>query len=112
NFISVANASYMEVWDMGFHCTTGDIFTVGGGHNSNISAATINTLTSMLSLATFQPSNNAIHQDFCSICIDDLGNIFTVYSSIIAGLNNQVCRLNSTFNGIAWMTYCGQNTMS
>src|SRR5204863_5346231 len=36
-----------------------------------------------------------------SHALDDAGNIFIIYAGA-SGLNNQLCRVNSTFNGNIW----------
>jgi gliding motility-associated-like protein len=88
---------------MSINCSSGDVFTLGGGHNSNLSAATISNLTMNLSFATFQPGNPDPRQDISSHCIDDNGTVFVIYSSIAnLVLNNEICRVNSTFNGNVW----------
>jgi len=101
NFVNTANTQYKEVWDMGFHCITGDVFILGGGTSSNISAATINTVNSSLVLSTFQPTNNGAGQDVVSHAIDDQGNIFINYAGS-AGLNNKICRVTTSFTNNVW----------
>jgi gliding motility-associated-like protein len=103
NFISAATPNYQEVWDMSINCYTGYVFTLGGGHNSNLSAAIISNLNMNLTFATFQPSNLDPRQDIASHCIDDNGNVFVIYSTNSnLVLNNKICRVNSTFNGNIW----------
>ena len=100
NFINAANNQFQEVWDIGFHCVTADVFVLGGGVSSNISAVTINPTTAVIALSTFQPTNNAIAQDVVSHAIDDAGNIFVNYAG--GSLTNKICAVNATFNGNIW----------
>jgi gliding motility-associated-like protein len=100
NFINTANGNFQEVWEMGFHCVTGEVFVLGGGTSANISAVTINPTTAVINLTTFQPSNNSIAQDVVSHAIDDAGNIFIIYAG--GSLTNKLCRINAAFNNNVW----------
>ncbi|PBQ34740.1 hypothetical protein CNR22_24175 [Sphingobacteriaceae bacterium] len=100
NFVNTANNQFEEVWDMGFHCVTGEVFVLGGGTTSNISAVTINPTTAVINLTTFQPSNPNAGQDIVSHAIDNSGKIFIVYAG--GGLNDNICLVNTTFNGNVW----------
>jgi hypothetical protein len=102
NFITMQNYIFEEVWDMGFQCATNELFILGGGTTSNISAATINPTTAAVSLTSFQPSNFNAGQDVASNAIDDAGNIFVIYGSGDPALYNNICAVNSTFNGNIW----------
>ncbi|MDI1355916.1 MAG: hypothetical protein PSX36_13425 [bacterium] len=97
NFITPTTTLYQELWEMGFHCMSGEIFVLGGGHTSNLSAATINTVSATLNLSTFQPLNTAFVHDISAQCIDDAGNIFVYYACSNGPLNHKICRVNSTF---------------
>lgn len=99
NFVNSATGQFQEVWDMGFHCTTGNVFVLGGGTSGNNSAATLDSVTAAITLSTFQPTVLSSAQDVASHAIDDLGNIFVIYAG---NLNNKICRVNSTFNGNVW----------
>ncbi len=112
NYITPVNTLYQELWDMGFHCTSGEIYVLGGGHTSNTSAATINTLTPSLILSTFQPLNTSFVHDISTHTIDDFGNIFVYYACSNAPLNNKICRVNSTFNGNVWTQPSGYNVLA
>ncbi len=100
NFINTANGQFQEVWDMGFHCTTADVFVLGGGTSSNISAVTINPTTAVIGLTTFQPLNLGIAQDVVCHAIDDAGNIFVNYAG--GSLTNKICLVNPAFNNNIW----------
>ena len=112
NFINTANNQFQEVWDMGFHCTNdGDVFVLGGGTSSNISAVTINPTTAVITLATFQPTNTGIAQDVASHAIDDAGKIFVLYAGA-AGLNNKMSLVNAGFNNNVWTQPSTYNTFN
>lgn len=100
NFMNTANNQFEEVWDMGFHCITGEVFVLGGGTSSNISAVTINPTTAVINLTTFQPLNTNIAQDVVSHAIDNNGNIFVNYAG--SNLTDDICAVNATFNGNIW----------
>lgn len=103
NFITSPNQYNQEVWDMGFHCSTGDIFVLGGGHTSNTSTGIINGTSQNIVLSTFQPTNTAFVHDIISHAIDDNGNMFVYYCSTTnLPLDNHICSVNSTFNGNNW----------
>ncbi|MCC6370365.1 MAG: gliding motility-associated C-terminal domain-containing protein [Bacteroidia bacterium] len=103
NFINTPNINYQEVWDLGFHCSNGTVFSFGGGHNTNTSAATITYTSNNLLLSTFQPTNTNSRQDIASHCMDDSGHVFVAYStSANPVLSNKLARVNSTFNGNLW----------
>ena len=105
NFINNSNNQFQEVWDMGFHCTTNEVFVLGGGTSSNISAVTINPTTAVLTLSTFQPTISSAAQDVVSHAIDDQGNIFVNYAG--GQVTNKICRVNATFNGNLWTILSG-----
>lgn len=101
NFINAANNQFQEVWDMGFHCVTADVFVLGGGTSSNISAVTINPTTAVITLSTFQPTVNTIAQDIVSHAIDDAGNIFVNYAG--SNMNDKMARVSPGFNNNLWV---------
>ncbi|MCC6370917.1 MAG: hypothetical protein IT236_07935, partial [Bacteroidia bacterium] len=102
-YMSTADSIYQEVWDMAISCITGEVVAFGGGHTSNLSAATISNITLNLAFATFQPSNLNPRQDVASHCVDDAGNFYVLYSTIAnAAVNDKICKVNATFNGNVW----------
>ncbi len=105
NFVNTPTNQFQEVWDMGFHCVTGDVFVLGGGTSSNISAVTINPTTAVINPSSFQPTVTSIAQDVVCHAIDDAGNIFIIYAG--SGMNNKLCSVNSTFNGNLWVQPSG-----
>ncbi len=112
NFITSNNYLNQEVWDMGFRCTTGEIFVLGGGHSSNSSAGIISGNTPNILLTTFQPTNTNWVHDIASHAVDDNGNLFVYYSTASnVALNNRICSVNSTFNGSNWLQASGFNVL-
>jgi gliding motility-associated-like protein len=109
NWTNTVNSLFQETWDMGFHCLTADVFILGGTTNSNISAATVNSVTGTMTLSTFQPLITPGFQDIICHAIDDAANIFVIYGSGLTanGLNNKITRVNGTFNGNTWTSPCG-----
>ena len=102
NYVTPINNLFQELWEMNFSCLTGDILIVGGGHTSNLSAATINTVAPVLTLSSFNPSNTAFVHDISAFCQDDFGNSFAYYACSNASLNQKITRVNSTYNGSLW----------
>jgi gliding motility-associated-like protein len=111
NFVNTSNGGFQEVWDMGFHCSTAEVFVLGGGTSSVTSAVTLNSVTASMTLTTFQPTISNIAQDVASHAIDDAGNIFILYAGI-SQVNNKVCLINSGFNGNVWTQPTGYGTFS
>jgi gliding motility-associated-like protein len=111
NFVNAQVLTFREVWDMGFHCTTAEMFVLGGGTNSNISAVTMNSLTAALTLSTFQPTYSAAGQDVVSHTIDDSGNIWVIYAGA-SQVTNKICLVNSTFNGNVYTVPSGYSSFN
>lgn len=111
NLMTTPNLSYNEIWDFGFHCQTADVFILGGGTSSNITAATINSVTSALNLATFNPTIPNTNQDIVSHAIDDQGNIFVIYTGP-PSVTNKISAINSTFNGNFYLQPSTFNTFA
>lgn len=112
NFVTTANNQYQEIWDMGFTCLTGNVFTLGGGHLSNSSAATINTVNFTANLTTFQPQNTNGHQDISCHAIDDQGVVFVAYSTNGNNpLQNKLCKVGNGLGNQIWTQPNVFNTM-
>ncbi|HQQ94595.1 MAG TPA: gliding motility-associated C-terminal domain-containing protein [Bacteroidia bacterium] len=107
NLITTPTSQYNEIWDFGFHCTTADVFILGGGTSSNITAATINTVNGSLNTATFNPSIANTNQDIVSHAIDDQGNLFVYYTGF--AVNNKISKISPTFNGNLYLVPSGIN---
>ncbi|MEI6019940.1 MAG: T9SS type B sorting domain-containing protein [Bacteroidota bacterium] len=114
SFVSTANTSYNEIWEMGFHCITGNVFILGGGTSSNICAATISSVTSNLTLSAFNQTATSCCQDIVSHAIDDQGNIFTYFVSAggTPSMNNKIVRVATSFTNNVWVQTSGYNSFS
>lgn len=112
NFITPVDNLFQELWEMNFSCVSGDILIVGGGHTSNLSAATINTATPVLVLSSFNPSNPNFVHDISAFTQDDFGNSFCYYACSNIPLNHKITRVNSTYNGNVWTMPSGFNTLA
>ncbi len=102
NYVTPVDNLFQELWEMNFSCLTGDILIVGGGHTSNLSAATIGTVAPLLVLSSFNPANTAFVHDISAFCQDDFGNSFAYYACSNGALNHKITRVNSTYNGPVW----------
>jgi hypothetical protein len=102
NFIAI-NSNFRETWDMGFSYGTSEIFALGGSWSSasNESGMLIDQSVGTTSISSFQNFGSS-SQDIASHAIDDAGNIFVIYGSYLASLNNKICSVNSNFNGNNW----------
>lgn len=102
NYVTPVDNLFQELWEMNFSCLTGDILIVGGGHTSNLSAATINTVAPLLNLSSFNPTNTAFVHDISAFTQDDFGNSFAYYACSNGALNHKITRVNSSYNGPVW----------
>jgi gliding motility-associated-like protein len=109
NFISSQSQNFREIWDLGFHCQTADVFILGGGTFTNTSAATINTVNGQMNIASFNPTITGCCLDVVSHAIDDQGNIFVIYAGPTV-INNKIGLINNTFNGHVWLGASGYTT--
>ena len=114
NFVSNANTGYNEIWEMGFHCITGNVFILGGGTSSNICAATISSVTSNLTLSAFNQTASTCCQDIVSHAIDDQGNIFVYFVSSggTPSMNNRLMRVATSFSNNVWVQPSGYSNFS
>lgn len=119
NFITNANPSYTEIWDMGFYCVNNDVFGLGGSPTSNLSGMLIDQSTATTTLSTFQPTITSYQHDVVSHAIDDIGNLFVIYasnplSSYSGGgiLDNKICSVNTGFNGNNWTQPSNYSSLS
>ena len=102
NFISTVSNGWNELWDMGFDCSNGTIFGLGGSITNNTSAGILNALSGAITSQNFSgiPGTG---QDIVSHAIDPNGNIFLVFASgQTPVLNNKIMLINATFNGNIW----------
>lgn len=100
NFITIANITWTEMWDMGFYCNTGNIFGIGGSTAGNTSAGIVNQVTSAIVAQNFT-GNPSAGQDVVSHAIDPAGTVFFTFAGASI-VNNKVMRTNATFNGNIW----------
>ena len=114
NFVSNANSGYNEIWEMGFHCITGNVYILGGGTSSNICAATISSVTSNLTLSAFNQTASTCCQDIVSNAIDDQGNIFVYFVSAggTPSMNNRLMRVAASFSNNVWTQPSGYGSFS
>lgn len=106
NFISTANASYEEVWEMNVDCNTGTILGFGGGTSSNSNLGIITSSGNLtLSNLSGQPE----------ICQDILNSTMSydgeMYVAMVSPLNtnylNCIMKVNPTLNGNNWIVSTG-----
>lgn len=103
NFVSVAVATWQEVWDMAYNCSNGSVMGLGGTTANNTSAGILNTVTGAITPQNFSGLATGL-QDIISHAIDPSGTIFFVYASNgTPTLNNRLLRVNATFNGNTWI---------
>ena len=102
NLISTGNSSWEEIWDFGYNCSSGNVFGLGGGTSSNVSAGLLNTINSSILPVNFTNISNN-RQDIVSHTIDSNGTFFFLFSSTLSTLlNNTLLKVNNTFNGNVW----------
>src|SRR5206468_5705037 len=58
NMITPAASSWNEVWDLAYHCSTGNVYGMGGSTASNQSAGIINQSTGSLTPTAFVTYSN------------------------------------------------------
>jgi gliding motility-associated-like protein len=102
NFISTSVIDWEELWDMGYRCSDGAVFGLGGSTVSNMSAGVLNTTTGFILPQNFTGLSE-LFQDVVSHAIDPTGNVFILYASAGSIVNNQILKINSSFNGNDWM---------
>ena len=100
NFITTANNTWRELWDMGFYCNTGNIFGIGGSTGGNTSAGIVNQTNSTILAQNFT-GNASAGQDVVSHAIDPAGTVFFTFAGATI-VNNKIMRTNATFNGNIW----------
>ncbi|MBA3662643.1 MAG: gliding motility-associated C-terminal domain-containing protein [Bacteroidetes bacterium] len=112
NFVTTGNNAFREIWDMGFYCTSGQIFGLGGSTGGNGSAGIVNQTNASMTAANFT-GNGTSGQDVVSHAIDPNGVIFLIFSSVSYNpVNNGIMRVNAAFNGNAWLVPSTYNTFS
>jgi hypothetical protein len=102
NFVSTPYSYYRETWDMQVDCSSGRLYTFGGGTTGSVTAGIIDQTTGTVNLANFT-GTLAYGQDVESSTIDNNGNIFLYFCGQTL-VNNKIMRVNPSFNGNAWFT--------
>ena len=110
NFVSTAVLDFAEVWDMGYRSSDGAVFGFGGTFG-NLTAGVLNTTSGLISPQNFSGLPEG-QQDIVSHAIDPLGNIFIIYASIVSVVNNQILKINPSFNGNDWMVPSQYNSFA
>ncbi len=104
NLISPGVPSWREAWDMAYHCSTGNVYGMGGSTQSNESAGILNQLTGSLTpIAFFNVPTASTSHDIVSYAIDDTGEFFWIYGSGYPAINNRIARINAAFTSSVWI---------
>lgn len=115
NLITPAAASWNEVWDLAYHCSTGNVYGMGGSTTSNQSAGILNQTTGNLVPTNFiGPFNTTnVGNDVVNYAIDDAGEFFWIYaSSFTPTLSNRMAKINSAFTTTLWVAPSGFSTLA
>ena len=111
NFVSNVNADMIEIWDMAFNCTNGEIYACGGGMTTNNNFGIIDPITGGVTVSNITGYPGG-HQDIVTATVDNSGTMFTVLSSIsVSQVHNHLFQVNNTFNGNVWNRPTGFNTL-
>ena len=105
NLVSTQNATWQEVWDMGYRCSDGGIFGLGGSTSYFTTAGILDTTTGAIEPQSFSGLTTD-RQDALSHAIDPNGDIFLIYASFDVGtpfLSNKILKINATFDGNDWI---------
>ena len=103
NLISTQAALWREIWDMAYHCSTGNIYGMGGSTGSNQSAGILNQITGSLTATAFINIGTTAH-DVVGHAIDDSGELFWLYASVASSqISNYMARINAAFTSSVWL---------
>jgi len=103
NLLSTQAGTWREIWDMAYHCSTGNIYGMGGSTSSNQSAGILNQITGSLTATAFINIGTTAH-DVVGHAIDDSGELFWLYASVAsATISNHMARINSAFTSSVWL---------
>ncbi|MBL0340120.1 MAG: T9SS type A sorting domain-containing protein [Bacteroidetes bacterium] len=112
NYITAANASFLENWKMYWRCNSGvaQLLVAGGGTNSNNNFALCSppsTVISPLNVTGIPYSGGGWAQDISDLVIDPLTNsLYTIYGSLYGtpSLSNKIYKNNAPYSGasVAW----------
>jgi gliding motility-associated-like protein len=115
NLITPATSTWNETWDLAYHCSTGNVYGMGGSTSSNQSAGIINQTTGNLTPIHFiGPYNtNDVGNDVVNYAIDDAGEFFWIYASnFTPTLNNVMAKINAAFTTTLWVASNGYSTLN
>ncbi len=112
NFITAANANFLENWKMYWRCNSGvaQLLVAGGGTNSNNNFALCappSTVISPLNVTGIPYSGGGWAQDISDLVIDPQDNsLYTIYGSLYGtpSLSNQIYKNNAPYSGasVSW----------
>nr|HMT30048.1 hypothetical protein [Bacteroidia bacterium] len=112
NYITAANASFLENWKMYWRCNSGvaQLLVAGGGTNSNNNFALCSppsTVISPLNVTGIPYSGGGWAQDISDLVIDPLTNsLYTIYGSLFGtpSLSNKIYKNDAPYSGasVAW----------
>lgn len=103
NLISTQAALWREIWDMAYHCSTGNIYGMGGSTGSKQSAGILDQITGSLTAVAFLNIGSTAH-DVVGHAIDDSGELFWLYASVAsATISNHMARINAAFTSSVWL---------
>lgn len=112
NFVSVANNSFQEIWEMKFNCVTGDLLGMGGGTNSALNFGVIDTTTGNVNTLNVTGITTSYFQDIVNSTINDNGEPFIVFASgSTAFVNNRIYKLNNNYSSSLWSSPTGFNVL-
>ena len=111
NFISAGVAPWNELWDMGYNCSNGNVFGLGGSITNNSSCGILNTISGAIVPQNFTGTAGT-GQDVASHAIDNNGVIFLLFASGQVTLNNRLMRVNAAFTGNTWIAPTTYATMN
>lgn len=112
NFISAANPSFRETWDMSYNCVNGTIYAYGGGTTSSINFGVVNTSSGAVSSSNITGNLSRFAQDIVNAAADFSGNIFVLFACIDTSIGNHIYRLNAAHNGNSWSRATGFTTIN
>ncbi len=102
NFISNTNSVMLEIWDMAFNCTNGQIYACGGGMSTNNNFGIIDPVNGAVTTSNITGYPGG-HQDIVTVAMDNNGVMFASLASIaVFQVHNYLFKVNSTFNGNLW----------
>ncbi|MDI1354733.1 MAG: gliding motility-associated C-terminal domain-containing protein [bacterium] len=115
NLITPAANTWNEVWDLAYHCSTGNVYGMGGSTTSNQSAGILNQITGNLVPIHFIGLYNTTYKgnDVVNHAIDDAGDFFWIYASnFTPTLSNMMAKINSAFTSTVWVMPSGYTTLT